>query len=319
MLKKMKIIGTGRSHPSLVVTNEMLAQILDTSDEWITTRTGIKERRVISSENLEDLAIDAAKKALKEANMEATDLDYIICANVVNEYISPAMSCVIQGAIGATCPCFDLNGACAGFIYSLEIAESFYRSGKYKNILIICAEEPSRMVNWHDRTASVLFGDGAAAVVLTEGDNIKATKMAASCNWDRLYQKHELQYSPYNTKPNSNLPLVMHGQDVFKFATRSAIRDINDVMKQTGTTPDDISLFLIHQANLRIINTIKEYVKQPEEKFPLNIQKYGNTSSASLPILLDEVNKEGRLKRGDLIVMSAFGAGFVSGACIIEW
>ena len=175
------------------------------------------------------------------------------------------------------------------------------------------------MVNWHDRTASVLFGDGAAAVVLTEGDNIKATKMATSCNWDRLYQKHELQYSPYNTKPNSNLPLVMHGQDVFKFATRSAIRDINDVMKQTGITPDDISLFLIHQANLRIINTIKEYVKQPEEKFPLNIQKYGNTSSASLPILLDEVNKEGRLKRGDLIVMSAFGAGFVSGACIIEW
>ena len=125
----MKIIGTGRSHPSLVVTNEMLSQILDTSDEWITSRTGIKERRIISSENLEDLAIDAAKKALSDANIEAKDLDYIICANVVNEYISPAMSCIIQGAIGATCPCFDLNGACVGFIYALEIAESFYKSG----------------------------------------------------------------------------------------------------------------------------------------------------------------------------------------------
>ena len=315
----MKIIGTGRSHPSLAVTNEMLSQILDTSDEWITTRTGIKERRIISSENLEDLAIDAAKKALADANMEAKDLDYIICANVVNEFISPAMSCLIQGAIGANCPCFDLNGACVGFIYALEIAEAFYKSGKYKNILVVCAEEPSRMVDWHDRTASVLFGDGAAAAVLTEGDNIKATKMSASCSWDRLYQKHELQYSPYNTKPNSNLPLVMHGQDVFMFATRAAIRDISAVLKQSGHTPDEVDHFLIHQANLRIINNIKQYVKQPDEKFPLNIDRYGNTSSASVPILLDEVNKEGRLKRGDLIVMSAFGAGFVSGACILEW
>ena len=135
----MKIIGTGRSHPSLVVSNEKLSQILDTSDEWITSRTGIKERRIISSENLEDLAIDAAKKALSDANMDAKDLDYIICANVVNEFVSPAMSCLIQGAIGANCPCFDLNGACVGFIYALEIAESFYRSGKYKNILIVCA------------------------------------------------------------------------------------------------------------------------------------------------------------------------------------
>ena len=315
----MKIIGTGRSHPSLVVTNEMLTQILDTSDEWITTRTGIKERRVISSENLEDLAIDAAKKALADANMDARDLDYIICANVVNEFVSPAMSCIIQGAIGATCPCFDLNGACVGFIYALEIAESFYRSGKYKNILIVCAEEPSRMVNWHDRTASVLFGDGAGAVVLTEGDNIKATKMSASCNWDRLYQKHELQYSPYNSKPNSNLPLVMHGQDVFMFATKAAIRDISNVLKQSGIKPDEVNHFLIHQANLRIIKSIKDFLKQPEEKFPLNIHRYGNTSSASVPILLDEVNKEGKLKRGDLIVLSAFGAGFVSGACILEW
>ncbi|MBE6336190.1 MAG: ketoacyl-ACP synthase III [Lentimicrobiaceae bacterium] len=315
----MKIIGTGRSHPSLVVTNDMLSQFLDTSDEWITSRTGIKERRIISSENLEDLAIDAAKKALADANIEAKDLDYIICANVVNEYISPAMSCIILGALGANCPCFDLNGACVGFIYALEIAEAFYRSGKYKNILVVCAEEPSRMVDWHDRSASVLFGDGAAAVVLTEGDNIKATKMSASCNWDRLYQKHELQYSPFNTKPNSNLPLVMHGQDVFKFATRAAIRDINAVLKQSGYKADDVKHFLIHQANLRIINSIKEYLRQADEKFPLNIHRYGNTSSASVPILLDEVNKEGRLKRGDLIVMSAFGAGFVSGACILEW
>lgn len=315
----MNIIGTGCAHPSKIVTNEMLSQMVDTTDEWITVRTGIKERRLISSENLEDLAIEAANKALAEAGMDAKDLDFIICANVVSEFISPAISCIIQGAIGATCPCVDLNGACVGFIYSLEIAEAYYRSGKYKNILIVCAEEPTRMVDWHDRTACVLFGDGAGAAVLTEGNNIKATKLSTTCNWDRLYQKHELQYSPFNTKPNSNVPLVMHGQDVFKFAINAAISNTNYLLKKTGHTADDINYFLLHQANLRIINTIKEYLKQPDEKFPVNIQKYGNTSSASLPILLDEINKEGKLKKGDLLALNAFGAGLVSGACILEW
>ncbi len=251
--------------------------------------------------------------------MDPKDLDFIICANVVNEFITPALSCIIQGAIGATCPCVDLNGACVGFIYGIDMAEAYYKSGKVENVLIVCAEEPSRMVGWNDRSTCVLFGDGAGAAVLTYGDNIKASRSQAACSWDKLYQKHELQPSPFNTKENSNLPLVMCGQDVFKFASKASYSDVTYLLKETGKTPDEIDLYLLHQANIRIINSVRTGLKQPVEKFPLNIQKYGNTSSASLPILLDELNKSGKLVRGNNIIMSAFGAGFVSGGCMMEW
>lgn len=185
----MKIIGTGSAIPAKIVTNDMLSEIVDTSDAWITTRTGIKERHVISDEHLEDLAIEAARKALDNAGVDAKNLDLIICSNVVNEFVTPALSCIIQGAIGATCPCMDVNGACVGFIYGLDIAEAYYKCGKVKNVLIVSAEEPTRMVGWNDRSTCVLFGDGAGAAVLTEGDNIIDTKLSAACDWDKLYQK----------------------------------------------------------------------------------------------------------------------------------
>ena len=315
----MKIIGTGSSHPSKVVTNDMLSSLVDTTDEWITTRTGIKERCVISSEKLEDLAIDAAKKALDNAGITASELDFIICANVVNEYVTPALSCIIQGAIGAKCPCVDLNGACVGFMYGIDMAEAYYKAGKVKNVLIVCAEEPSRMLSRTDRSVCVLFGDGAGASVLSEGDNIKATRLTAASAPDKLYQKHELQPSPFNTKENSNVPLVMRGQDVFKFAAYASISDMQTLLEQTGIAPDQIDHYVLHQANVRIIETVRSFLKQPSEKFPMNIQKYGNTSSASVPILLDELNRSGQLKRGQLVALSAFGAGFVSGGCIMEW
>lgn len=315
----MKIIGTGCSHPKEIVTNQMLSQMVDTNDEWIFTRTGIKERRVISSETLEDMAIDAARKALGKAGISAKDLDFIICSNVVNEYITPALSCIIQGAIGATCPCVDLNGACVGFLYGIDMAEAYYRSGRVKNVLVVSAEEPSRMLSWEDRTVCVLFGDGAGAAVLSEGDNVLATRLTASSSTFSLYQKHELQPSPFNTKPNSNLPLIMCGQEVFKFAANASISDVQYLLNKTGYQPDAVDKYLLHQANVRIIEMVREILKQPKEKFPLNIQMYGNTSSASLPILLDELNREGRLKEGELIVLSAFGAGFVSGSCIMRW
>lgn len=315
----MKIIGTGSSHPSKVVTNEMLSSLVDTTDEWITTRTGIKERCVISSEKLEDLAIDAAQKALDNAGITAAELDFIICANVVNEYVTPALSCIIQGAIGAKCPCVDLNGACVGFMYGIDMAEAYYKAGKVKNVLIVCAEEPSRMLSWTDRSVCVLFGDGAGAAVLSEGDNIKATRLTAASAPDKLYQKHELQPSPFNTKENSNVPLVMRGQDVFKFAAYASISDMQALLEQTGIAADQIDHYVLHQANVRIIETVRSFLKQPSEKFPMNIQKYGNTSSASVPILLDELNRSGQLKKGQLLALSAFGAGFVSGGCIMEW
>ncbi len=315
----MKISGTGSALPKKVVTNDMLAQFLDTSDEWIKTRTGVSSRFVISDEKLEDLAAEAAIKALEDAGIKAEELDFIICSNVVNEYITPQLSCIVQGAVGAHCPCIDINCACAGFIHAIEIAESFYRAGKVRNVLIVCAEEPTRMTDWADRRTCVLFGDGAGAAVLTPGDNIRSVKLSASSATDKLWQYRTLQMTPYITKEEKDVPLQMKGQEVFKFAVTAASKDITRALKESGMEPSQIDHYLLHQANIRIINAIQHYLEQPAEKFPTNIGNHGNSSSACCPILLDECNRAGRFKKGDMIAISAFGAGFVSGAVIIEW
>lgn len=315
----MKIIGTGSILPKKVVTNDMLAGFLDTSDEWIRTRTGVVSRHVISDERLEDMAIEAAKMALDNAGMKAEELDFIICSNVVNEYVTPQLSCIIQGGIGATCPCIDINCACAGFIYAVEIAESFCQAGKVRNVLVVSAEEPTRMTDWNDRRTCVLFGDGAGAAVLAPGDNIKCVKLSASSATDKLWQYRLLHPTPYITKKETDVPLQMKGQDVFKFAVKAASKDISRVLEETGHGADDVDHYLLHQANIRIINAIQEYLEQPKEKFPTNIEDHGNSSSSCCPILLDECNRKGLFKKGDLIAMSAFGAGFVSGALLFEW
>ena len=315
----MKIIGTGSAIPKKIVTNDMLSEFLDTSDAWIYPRTGIKYRHVISDEKLEDLAAEAAVKALENAGMKAEDLDFIICSNVVNEYVTPSLSCIIQGAIGATCPCLDINCACAGFMYALDIAEAHYKAGSVKNVLIVCAEEPTRMTSWKDRNVCVLFGDGAGAAVLTEGDNIKGIKLSAASATDKLYQIRTLEPTPYITKEEQNISLQMRGQDVFKFAVKASTGDIRYLLDKLGMKPDEIGHYLLHQANIRIINSIKEFLEQPDEKFPTNVETHGNSSSASCPILLDECNTKGILKRGETIALSAFGAGFISGAVIMEW
>lgn len=315
----MRIIGTGSAHPNLTVTNEMLEKFLDTSNEWIMSRTGIKQRQIISNEKLEDLAAAAAVNALKNANVDASDIDFIICSNVVNEYITPALSCLVQGRIGAGCPCIDLNGACAGFIYALDIAEAYFSTKRIKNILIVCAEEPTRMVDWTQRNTCVLFGDGAGAVVLSQGDNVKSIRLSTSSKQESLYQQRKLEDTPFISKEEPDGPLVMHGPDVFKMAVSASLRDINNVIEDGHLTENDIDHYLLHQANIRIIETIRTSLKQDEKKFPHNIDKYGNTSSASIPILLDEMNRENMLKNGDKIVLSAFGAGFTTGACLLYW
>lgn len=315
----MKISGTGSVLPKKIVTNDMLSEFLDTSDEWIYPRTGVRSRHVISDERLEDMAIEASKKALADAGINASDLDYIICSNVVNEYITPQLSCIIQGGIGATCPCIDINCACAGFIYALQIAESFYRSGFVKNVLIVSAEEPTRMTDWTDRRTCVLFGDGAGAAVLTPGDNIKGFSMSAASATDKLYQIRTLQPTPYITKEEKDVPLQMKGQDVFKFAVKASSSDITKLLKNNSLEASDVDYILLHQANKRIINTIREFLDQPMEKFPVNIEDHGNSSSSCCPILLDECNRKGLFKEGDKVVMCAFGAGFVSGAVLLEW
>lgn len=314
----MKIIGTGSVLPSKIVTNDMLSEFLDTSDEWITTRTGVKSRRVISDENLDDMAVGAARMALDDSGINAADLDLIICSNVVNEYITPQLSCIIQGGIGASCPCIDINCACAGFIYALDIAESYNKAGKARNVLIVCAEEPTRMTDWTDRRTCVLFGDGAAAAVLTEGDGIKGISLSAASATDKLWQYRVLQPTPYITKEEHEVPLQMKGQDVFKFAVKAAGKDISRALSVVGAGTCDVDWYLIHQANIRIVEAIQDYLEQPKSKFPVNVYDHGNTSSSSCPILLDECRRKGLLKEGDIVVLSAFGAGFVSGAAVIE-
>ena len=315
----MKIIGTGAAHPTCSVTNEMLEKFLDTSDVWITERTGIKERCVISSEKLEDMAVAAANKALEDAGMTAADIDYIICSNVVNEYVTPALSCIIQGKIGATCPTVDINAACAGFIFAMDIAEDKLQCKKAKNILIVCAEEPSRMVSWQNRSTCVLFGDGAGAAVVTAGDELKAIRLTTSSLTDVLYYQRKLEPTPYISKDENFEPLVMRGREVFKHAVTSSCRDIRKLLNETGIDANDIKYYVLHQANRRIIDSIRNFLGVEEEKVPHNVERYGNISSAALPALLDELNRGGKLHKGDKLVFSAFGAGFTTGACIIEW
>ncbi len=317
----MKIAGTGSALPSLVVTNEKLSEFLDTSDEWIITRTGIKERRILSKETLLDLAVEASLKALEDAKMDPKELDFIICSNVANNYVTPSLSSIVQGKINATCPCVDINVACTGFIYAIEMADAFFSTGRYKKILIVAAEEPSKFVDWSARDASILFGDGAGAVVVTDEkrENLISIHLNTTCSTEPLYYERSMEKNPFNEVEQKAHPLIMNGKEVYKLAVSSSISDIKTVFETSGLKPSDISYYLLHQANTRILETIRDFLGEPIEKFPRNIEKYGNTSSATIPILLDEINREGKLKENDLIVMSAFGAGFCTGACIIRW
>lgn len=315
----MKIIGTGSAHPVRTLTNDELSQMMDTNDTWIRERTGICTRQVITDEHLEDLAAEAAQKALDDAGIEGKDLDYIICSNVVNEYVTPSLASIVEGKIGALCPCVDLNAACTGFIYAIDFAEALLQSGRATNILVMAAEEPTRMVNWNDRSTCVLFGDGAGAMVVTKGHDLKAIKVTSKSNLEVLHYKRLLEPTPFITKEEEHKPLYMAGQEVFKAAVTNSLRDLLSVLGDAGLSKDDISYYILHQANFRINDFIRQRFDVPAEKFPVNMHKYGNSSSASVPMLLDELNRTGKLKKGDLLAFSAFGAGFTSGACVIEW
>lgn len=315
----MRIIGTGRFSPATIVTNAMLEGFLATSDEWIKERTGISERRVIASERLEEMATEAARQAIIDAGLAPADIDYIICSNVVNEYITPALSCIVQGAIGAKCACVDVNAACSGFIYALDMADDRIKSGKARNVLVLAAEEPTRMVDWQDRAMCVLFGDGAGAVVVTAGEELFASRLTTVSKTDCLYYRRELEPTPYVDRRVSSGPMYMNGKEVFKTAVLSSVRDITTLLDNTGLTPSDVRHYVLHQANMRIVEAVANYLKLDMSYFPHNVHRCGNTSSASIPLLLDEMSREGRLRRGDKLLMSAFGAGFTTGACIMEW
>ncbi len=315
----MRILGTGSALPALSVPNTALEQFLDTSDEWITTRTGIQTRHILSSETLTELAVQAAKRALDDAGVSGSELDLILGTTCQGEQIAPAMACTVQKAIGANCPCMDVNAACTGFIYALDVASAYLKSGKAKKILVISAEGMSKLSDWRDRATSVLFGDGAGAVVLGGQDGLLSIRLSADDDKDTLFIQPAPGNCPFST-PSSIAPGVhMEGQEVFRFAVSHATEDIARVAQEADVTLADIQWFLLHQANRRILESVRQRLNQSEEKFPNNISRVGNTSSASIPILLDELNREGRLSDGDLIAMSAFGAGLSTGACILRW
>ena len=314
----MKIIGTGSAVPQLVIPNTARESFLDTSDEWIRTRTGIEDRHIHDG-NLEALAADAARLAVENAGLAMADIDFLICSTVYNRFMTPALSCVIQGMTGAVCPCLDVNGACAGFVYALEMADAYLARGNYQNILIVCAEEPTRMVDWTNRATCVLFGDAAAACVVTSGGEDTLFRMHTASNVDVLHSYNTAGNCPYDKSGRTYEPLSMNGQEVYKFAVSSATEDIRALCKAAGLDVNEIDHFVLHQANLRILEAVRTRLHQPPEKFPHNLEHYGNTSSASVPLLLDELNRAGRLTRGERIAMSAFGAGLTTGACLLTW
>ena len=315
----MKILGTGSCVPEKIITNEDLCQFLDTSDEWITTRTGIKERHVITTEKLSELSAEAAKRALADAGIQPEELDLILCHTVQGETVTPGMGCVVQKLIGATCPSFDLNCACAGSVFALDMADSYIKAGKAKTILIVCGEAMSLLSDWTDRATCVLFGDGAGALVVGEGNGFIAAKLTTEGNSEVLNIYPQLSNSPYVVDGHPYSNLYMAGQDVYKFAVSHSSRFLKEVIEENGYTPDDVDCYVLHQANKRILEAVRTRMRQPEEKFPSCIERYGNISSACVPLLLDELNRAGQLKKGDLIALSAFGAGLVTGTALLRW
>lgn len=314
------IMGTGRAHPEFILTNDMLSTFLDTSDEWISTRTGIKSRFIATNETLCELAVQAGTRAMNQAGITPNELDLILCSTIQGDYQTPSLSCQVQYHIGANCPAFDLNAACSGFLYGLQTAAAFLDSGRASCILLISAEMMSRHLDWTDRSTCVLFGDGAGAVVLKKGQGLKAIRLNAKGDKKGLLQIGVAPGNcPYTTAHPAPETLAMAGGEVFKFAVSSMCRDIRAVVEQAGLTIEQINLVLPHQANMRIIHSAGERLGLREDQIISTIDHYGNTSSASIPLMLSELDEKGTLHRGDYLVLSAFGGGLTSGACVIQY
>ena len=313
------ILGTGSSAPQLTVDNNKLSEFVETNDAWIAQRTGIRSRRILQKETLTNLASESAKKALEDAQTNPQELDLILCSTLQGDYLTPSLACLVQEQIKASCMAVDINAACSGFIYALDMAQAYFQAGKAQKILIVCAEAMSRIVDWRDRATCVLFGDGAGAVVLGKGDDLMALRTTAQGSLESLHAPVFMGNSPFAQASEEKAYLYMNGQEVYKFAVSSVEADVDFALKQANLSPDDIDCYLLHQANSRIIEAARKRLGQPSEKFPTNIDRYGNTSSASIPILMDELSRSGHLKKGDKLLLNAFGAGMTTGVCILKW
>src|SRR6478672_9158980 len=327
-LRTVSIVGTGSYVPEKILTNAELSRMVDTSDDWITTRTGIKERRVAAKdENTSDMATEAALKALEQAKISAKEIDLIIVATATPDMLFPATACFVQKKIGATnAACLDIAAACAGFLFGLEIAQQFITSHTHDTVLVIGAEKLTSITNWTDRNTCVLFGDGAGAAILkhrgggTHG--VISTYIGSDGQFtDILYMPGGGCRTPI-TRDNvdQNLHTIhMSGRDVYKQAVIAMLEASKKVLEQAGLTIEDIACVIPHQANMRIIEGIADRLKIPIEKFYVNLDRYGNTSAAAVAIALDEANRSGRIKAGDYILMVVFGGGLTWASTVIEW
>lgn len=319
---KFKVLGTGSYIPPKVVTNDDLAAMVDTNDEWISKRVGIKERHVSVDETTSQMAAKAAAAALENSGLKAEELDMIIAASISPDHHSPGVGCLVQKALGATCPAMDIGGtACSGFTYLIETAAAYLALGKAEKILIVGAERMSTLVDWSDRSTCIIFADGAGAMVVSGAENnLLASTLRTEGDGVIIRIPAVTGRSPFYTGEAVKEPYIyMNGQETYKFAVNTMRSIITELMEETGLEDQDIKWVVPHQANIRIINEAKRKLPISPEKFCSNIDKTGNTSSASVGILIDQLNRAGKLQRGDNIIIVAFGGGFCSGGCALTW
>ena len=314
MKKFARIIGTGSYLPPKVVTNFDLEKTLHTSDEWITARTGIKERRIVTDQNTCDLALEASIKALSMAKLKPEDIDLIILSTTTPDKIFPATATILQYRLGASCPAFDLQAVCAGFVFALTTAQQYIENGAAKNILVVGSETMSRIVDWNDRSTAILFADGAGAVILSADNNtgIKHSKLYSDGNY--LSSLHV-----NNNRINELGTIEMEGNEVFKIAVNKLSEVAEETLTDCNMTSEDIHWMVPHQANIRIINAIAKRIKLPLDKVIITLDKHGNTSAASIPLALDTGVRDGRIKKGDMLLFEGIGGGFSWGSILLEY
>jgi len=325
--KSVGIAGTGFYVPKKVLTNFDLEKMVDTTDKWIRTRTGIKERRIADdNEATSDLAIEAARKALENAQINPNDIDLIIVATLSPDYLFPSVACLVQDKLGIiNAWAFDIEAACSAFIYALSVAEAFIKNSTHKTALVIGAEVFSRIIDWKDKNTCILMGDGAGAVVLREAENgkgILSTHLGADGSGADLLKQpaggSRLPATEETVRQGLHY-FKMQGNEVFKLAVRNMSESVITALKKVGLSNKDIDLIIPHQANIRILNAMARRLSLPMDKVMVNLDKYGNTIAASIPIALGEALKQGRIKEGDIVVLAAFGAGLTWGASVIRW
>ncbi len=323
-MEEVIIAGLGKYTPSHLVTNDQLSEIIDTSDEWIYSRTGIRSRYISKGEDTSYMAAKAGEKALKNANISPLDVDLIVVATCTPDMFTPSTACIVQSIIGAdNAMAFDISAACSGFIYGLDVAKSMMKLNNYNHALVIGAENLSKSIDWEDRSTCVLFGDGAGAALLSKSDNLGLVSSFCKSEGDKYkcitIEGNDVDSPFVESKTIKYSKLKMDGSEVFKFATSVIVSSINKILEENNLDINEIDYIIPHQANVRIIQYAAKKLKVTMDKFYMNMEEYGNTSGASIPIALSDMNEKGLLKKDSKIILVGFGAGLTYGATLINW